>query len=332
VIPSTGSGHLIVVGWQAGAGANASTTIGVTDSGGNSYVEAARAIDTGASSVVDLWYAQNCVAGVTSVAITPSATVTNAAVVVWEFSGVSSTGLLDQTTVLNSQAAKATPIGGDVRASTANDVIVALAAVAGSIRGSVSGNAFSSDSTLKGGGWAHLIAPAAGSYSAQWHPNPTGTFAAVTASLQVASGSGTFSPCDLNNDGVIDSQDVSIAINLILSPPAVCPVTISGAGSCNAAVVQRVIAASLPGGTCHPVVLNWTASTTSGVAGYNVYRSATSGSGYAKLNSSLIAATTYVDGTSQPGQTYYYVATAVDSSGNESAYSSPPAAATIPVP
>lgn len=145
-------------------------------------------------------------------------------------------------------------------------------------------------------------------------------------------GQSSYSPCDLNKDGVVDTTDVNIAVNLVLNPPSTCTVTITGAGSCNAAVVQRVIAASLPGGTCHPVVLNWTASTSSNVAGYNIYRSTTSGSGYVKLNSSLVTGTTYTDATSQPGQTYYYVATSVDSSGNESAYSSPPSVAVMPNP
>jgi hypothetical protein len=143
---------------------------------------------------------------------------------------------------------------------------------------------------------------------------------------------GTYDACDLNQDGVVNSLDVNIAVGWVLNPPSPCPVTIPGAGSCNAAVVQRVIAASLPGGTCYPVVLTWTASTSSNVTGYNVYRSTTSGSGYVLLNSSLITGTTYTDGTSQPGQTYYYVATSVNSSGTESAYSSPPIVATIPSP
>jgi hypothetical protein len=70
----------------------------------------------------------------------------------------------------------------------------------------------------------------------------------------------------------------------------------------------------------HSVTLSWTAAGTS-VSGYNAYRSNTSGTGYAKLNSSLISNTTFVDGTVSAGQAYYYVITAVDGSGNESAYS-----------
>jgi len=70
----------------------------------------------------------------------------------------------------------------------------------------------------------------------------------------------------------------------------------------------------------HSVNLTWTASTST-TSGYNVYRSTVSGSSYTKINSSLVTALNYTDSTVQNGTTYYYVTTAVDSSGNESAYS-----------
>jgi hypothetical protein len=70
----------------------------------------------------------------------------------------------------------------------------------------------------------------------------------------------------------------------------------------------------------HSAALSWNASTST-VSGYNVYRSTVSGSSYTKINPSLVAAITYTDSTVQSGTTYYYVTTAVDSSGNESVYS-----------
>jgi len=57
------------------------------------------------------------------------------------------------------------------------------------------------------------------------------------------------------------------------------------------------------------------------VTGYNVYRSAVNGSGYAKINSSPVASLTYTDGTVAASQTYYYVTTAVDAAADESGYS-----------
>jgi fibronectin type 3 domain-containing protein len=74
------------------------------------------------------------------------------------------------------------------------------------------------------------------------------------------------------------------------------------------------------------VALTWNASTST-VAGYNVYRTTTSGTGYIKVNSSLVGVLNYTDSTVQSATTYYYVTTAVDASGNESVYSNEVSAA-----
>jgi hypothetical protein len=93
--------------------------------------------------------------------------------------------------------------------------------------------------------------------------------------------------------------------------PTTQTVTINGA---NDTGVNFTAAA----GQAHTVALTWNASTST-VSGYNIYRSTVSGSGYAKLNSSLISGLAYADTTVLAGTTYFYVATAVDSSGDESA-------------
>jgi Carboxypeptidase regulatory-like domain len=69
--------------------------------------------------------------------------------------------------------------------------------------------------------------------------------------------------------------------------------------------------------TAHSVLLTW-APSTSTVSGYNVYRSTVNGSGYAKLNSSVMSSLSYSDTSVTPGTTYFYVATSVDSGGDES--------------
>jgi hypothetical protein len=81
----------------------------------------------------------------------------------------------------------------------------------------------------------------------------------------------------------------------------------------------------------HRVVLNWDASASSGVVGYNVYRGAVSGGPYTRINSSLESGTAYTDNNVTAAQTYYYVTTAVDGSGNESGYSNQ-SQAVIPSP
>lgn len=70
----------------------------------------------------------------------------------------------------------------------------------------------------------------------------------------------------------------------------------------------------------HSVNLTWNASS-SKVSGYNIYRGTKSGGPYTKLNSSVDTATNYDDGTVAGSATYYYVTTAVNSSGQESGYS-----------
>lgn len=81
----------------------------------------------------------------------------------------------------------------------------------------------------------------------------------------------------------------------------------------------------------HVVTLTWTAST-SVVASYNIYSSATSGGPYQKIGSiSASSCCSYLDFNAIAGNTYYFVVTAVDSTGNESGYSNE-ARAVIPTP
>jgi uncharacterized repeat protein (TIGR03803 family) len=79
----------------------------------------------------------------------------------------------------------------------------------------------------------------------------------------------------------------------------------------------------------HSVNLAWDASTTQGVIGYNVYRGSDPNGPYTKINTTLDPKTVYTDSTVQGGQTYFYVSTAVNQDGTESAYSNQ-TEATIP--
>jgi fibronectin type 3 domain-containing protein len=78
------------------------------------------------------------------------------------------------------------------------------------------------------------------------------------------------------------------------------------------------------------VALTWVASTST-VSGYRVYRGTTSGGPYTLISSGLVSVLTYTDSTVQAGATYFYVVTAVDSSGNESAFSNE-VPAVVPTP
>lgn len=66
------------------------------------------------------------------------------------------------------------------------------------------------------------------------------------------------------------------------------------------------------------VILDWDDNTETDLQGYNVYRSLTSGSGFEKVNASLVTESTYNDGSLTNGTTYYYHVTAVNTSGTES--------------
>jgi hypothetical protein len=67
----------------------------------------------------------------------------------------------------------------------------------------------------------------------------------------------------------------------------------------------------------HVVDLHWKASTSSDIAGYNVYRGA-NGTTWKRINAGLVASTVYDDSSVANKTTYYYATTAVDIEGRES--------------
>lgn len=125
--------------------------------------------------------------------------------------------------------------------------------------------------------------------------------------------------------GEVASLDVTFAPKTPASESGTVKITSSASNSPGAIALSGTGAAS---GQPY-VVLSWAASTSS-VVGYNVYRGTTSGGPYSsKLTSSPVAALTFTDSSVLAGKTYYYVVTAVNPSGVESADSSP-ASATVP--
>jgi hypothetical protein len=332
-IPATAAGNLIVVGW-ASAARTAPTITSVTDNAGNVYSEAgaARAVDSGAG-IVDIWYARNSKSGATQVTITPSPSGNNGAAVIWQFAGADAASPLLSTGTLNEQAATTTPVGAPIAASS-GELIVTIMTPTGTPTGLVAGSPFVNDSLLYGVGWAHAITGSAGTYTARWNA-ASGTFASTSVSFRAASGG---SPCDLSQDGTTNVIDVQLITNMHLGARQ-CTANIAGPGVCTAEVVDRVVSAALGNtcvvtggsGTSHSVSLSWTASSSSGVVGYNVYRATVSGGPFTKVNSALIQGTTYTDNSVVGGQTYYYAATAVNGSSLESSYSNQ-VSTTIPAP
>ena len=83
------------------------------------------------------------------------------------------------------------------------------------------------------------------------------------------------------------------------------------------------------GAVQHTVGLTWNASINA--VSYNLYRGSVPGGPYSMINTTLDGTTAYTDSTVSSGQTYYYVATAVDDNSEESGYSNE-AQAVIPNP
>ena len=112
----------------------------------------------------------------------------------------------------------------------------------------------------------------------------------------------------------------SVQLNVAFTPQKAGGASASVTFQSNASDAQASEAVAGTG-TAPQVSLGWSAST-SPVEGYNVYRATAPGQ-YSKVNSALDPNTSYTDMTVASGTTYYYAATAVNSSGQESAFSAP---------
>lgn len=95
-------------------------------------------------------------------------------------------------------------------------------------------------------------------------------------------------------------------------------ISVAGCGKRAARMSYKVV---IQASANHVVDLHWNASTTTDIAGYNVYRGA-SATAMTKINSGLVASTLYDDSAVSNGSTYYYAVTTVDIYGKESAKSS----------
>ena len=128
---------------------------------------------------------------------------------------------------------------------------------------------------------------------------------------------------------------VSQPLTISFTPPGAGPSSGTLTFNTNATCTTTPPVVSLAGtggfASAHTATLNWTASTTTTVVGYNVYRSTTSGSLFQKINSVPVTETTFVDSSLASGQTYFWVITAVDENGFESDFSTQ-VFATVPTP
>ena len=157
------------------------------------------------------------------------------------------------------------------------------------------------------------------------------TMSAATSSVTVSSDASSSAQFVLNGASLPFTIPAgqSVSFNVAFTPTS--SGTVSGSLSFTSNAVNSQTKESLTGiGTApvYSVNLYWNAS--SDVSGYNVYRSTSASGGYSKINSTLDPSTAYTDGSVASGSTYYYEATSVNSSGQESVPSTPPVVASIP--
>ena len=157
-----------------------------------------------------------------------------------------------------------------------------------------------------------------------------GTTQIQNGSLTASGGSVTLSSASSSNSAfILGGLTLPVTLTAGQSMPftvSFSPTT-SGTVSANLSFFSSSSSSALEtasgsGGTIqHTVDLSWNASTSSSVAGYNVYRSTSATGPYSRVNPAIDPSMSYSDNTVQSGQTYYYATTAVDSAGIESAYS-----------
>jgi hypothetical protein len=151
------------------------------------------------------------------------------------------------------------------------------------------------------------------------------TISATGASVTVSSASSSSSQFVLQGVSfpLTLASGQSLSFNVAFTPQSSGTVNGSLTFASNASDSQVLASVTGTSSTATPYSVNILWNYSSGAAGYNVYRSTTANGTYAKINSAMDTTTAYTDTTVVSGQTYYYAATSVSSSGQESTQSAP---------
>ncbi len=162
----------------------------------------------------------------------------------------------------------------------------------------------------------------------------TGTLSASGSSVTVSSGTSNSSEFILGGMTlpftIAAGQSVPFSVTFSPQTSGTASANVSFASNASISSITEAVTGTGASAIQHSVDLSWNSST-SAVVGYNIYRAIASGGPYTKINSFLDAAGSYTDASVQSGQNYFYVATAVDSSGVESGYSNE-VSAVVPTP
>jgi hypothetical protein len=175
---------------------------------------------------------------------------------------------------------------------------------------------------------------------------------AVVGTSGTASGSLTASGANVtvtavsSNNSVFSVSGLSLPVTIPAGQSASFTVTfspqVSGAASATltftsnaqpATTTETLTGTGTPAPT-HAVNLSWTASTSSNISGYNIYRAVYTNScgSFSMINSVLNTSTLYTDSAVVDGTSYCYATTAVNSSNEESGYSNIASNVQIPAP
>lgn len=158
----------------------------------------------------------------------------------------------------------------------------------------------------------------------------TGTLSATGASVSVSSVSlSGADPSEFSISGltfpvtVTTSTPVSFTVKFTPGSSGAASATASFASTATNTPTASTLSGTGTPAPVHTVLLSWTASSTSGINSYNVYRAlyGTSSCGsYSNIGSTAATITQFTDSVVADGKTYCYATTAVDASG-ESGYS-----------
>jgi hypothetical protein len=157
------------------------------------------------------------------------------------------------------------------------------------------------------------------------------SLSATGASVTVSSSASSSSQFVLNGASfpLTIAAGQTVSFNVAFTPQSSGTVSGSLSFASNASSLGTL--ASLTGvgtTTAYNVNLSW--NSMSDITGYNVYRSTVANGKFSKINASVNPNAAYVDSTVISGQTYYYAATSVNSSGQESTLSTPAVQAVVP--
>ena len=161
---------------------------------------------------------------------------------------------------------------------------------------------------------------------------PTGTSASTKGTLTAVGSSITISSASSNSPEFVfsglalpvtlaDGQSLPFTVTFQPQVSGIASGTISVVSNASNSPANEALSGTGVAPAQHSVDLSWNASGSPDVVGYYVYRGARSGGPYEKLTPAAESSLSYSDTAVESGQTYYYVITAEDTGGVESAFS-----------